>query len=121
MSSPIVFIDIAGPDSNQLSEFYNDLFSWEIGPDGSFSVDVASSAQSPSTLLGSIRKDPQEKILYIGVDDVAATLAQIVEQGGEVDQQRFEVPGVVVLGLFRDPAGNRMGLVEMEDGKAKVP
>jgi hypothetical protein len=34
---------------------------------------------------------------------------------------RFEVPGVVVLGLFKDPDGNPMGLVEMENGKAKVP
>jgi hypothetical protein len=32
------------------------------------------------------------------------------------------VPGVVILGLFNDPAGNRMGLVEMgADGKAKIP
>jgi predicted enzyme related to lactoylglutathione lyase len=34
---------------------------------------------------------------------------------------RFEVPGVVVLGLFTDPAGNSMGLVEMQDGKPKIP
>jgi hypothetical protein len=26
-----------------------------------------------------------------------------------------------VLGLFKDPAGNSVGLVEMENGKAKVP
>jgi hypothetical protein len=31
------------------------------------------------------------------------------------------VPGRVVLGLFKDPAGNSVGLVEMENGKAKVP
>jgi hypothetical protein len=34
---------------------------------------------------------------------------------------RFEVPGVVVLGLFRDPAGNPMTLVEMHDGRPKIP
>jgi uncharacterized protein len=32
------------------------------------------------------------------------------------------VKGVVVLGLFFDPAGNRMGLVEVDaDGKAIIP
>ncbi len=33
----------------------------------------------------------------------------------------FEVPGVVIRGLFKDPAGNPMGLVEMLDGPPKVP
>jgi hypothetical protein len=28
---------------------------------------------------------------------------------------------VVILGLFRDPAGARMGLVEAKDGKPIVP
>lgn len=41
--------------------------------------------------------------------------------GGSVDTPRFEVPGVVVLGLFKDPAGNEMGLVEMEGDKPRVP
>jgi hypothetical protein len=32
------------------------------------------------------------------------------------------VPGVVILGLFTDPAGNRMGVVELgPDGAPKVP
>ena len=35
--------------------------------------------------------------------------------------RRFEVPGVVVLGLFKDPAGNPLGLVEMDGDVPKVP
>lgn len=35
-------------------------------------------------------------------------------------QPRFEVKGVVILGLFTDPAGNGMGLVEMTGGKPKI-
>jgi hypothetical protein len=31
------------------------------------------------------------------------------------------VKGVVIIGLFTDPAGNSMGLVEMKDGKLKIP
>jgi predicted enzyme related to lactoylglutathione lyase len=53
---------------------------------------------------------------------VTATLQQIARHGGTVDAPRFEVPGVVILGLFRDPAGNRMGLVEIdESGQAIAP
>ena len=105
--APIVFFDIAGRDSAALSEFYSEVFGWDIGGDGSFSV----TAMSP--LDGLIRQDPSEKRIYLGVEDIAATLIQVEAKGGTVDAPRFEVPGVVVLGLFKDPAGNPMALVEM--------
>ena len=41
--------------------------------------------------------------------------------GGAVDVPRFEVPGIVVLGLFRGPAGNPMGLLEMDGDRPRVP
>jgi len=56
-----------------------------------------------------------------GVPPCAAKLAEVAANGGTIDASRFEVPGVVVLGLFRDPAGNPMALVEMQDGKPKIP
>lgn len=121
MSAPIVFFDIAGPEDSSLKDFYADVFGWEFGPGGNFSATVASPTESPPTLMGTVRTDPVEKVFYLGVEDIDKKLEQIVEKGGEVDQPRFEVPGVVILGLFKDPAGNRIGLVEMENGKAKIP
>jgi uncharacterized protein len=115
MPAPIVFLDIAGPDIEIQQRFYSNLFDWDISADGRFQVNVT------APLAATLRQDPAEKMLYIGVDDVTAKLAQIADQGGKVDVPRFEVPGVVVLGLFRDPAGNRIGLVEMHEGKPKVP
>jgi predicted enzyme related to lactoylglutathione lyase len=50
-----------------------------------------------------------------------APVEKVVANGGSIRYPRFEVPGRVVLGVFTDPAGNSVGLVEMEDGKAKVP
>lgn len=41
--------------------------------------------------------------------------------GGTIRYPWTEVRGRVVLGMFKDPAGNSVGLVEMENGKAKVP
>jgi predicted enzyme related to lactoylglutathione lyase len=60
-------------------------------------------------------------MVYVGVPDVTAALEQIVAAGGKVHAPRFEVPGTVVLGLFNDPAGNAMGLVEMDGDKPKIP
>ena len=115
MSAPIVFFDIAGPDLGSQSAFYTAVFGWEIGPGGSLTV----GAQAP--MPGLLRVDPPEKVIYLGVADITATLAQVVAHGGQIVAPRFEVPGVVVLGLFTDPAGNRMGVVEMAGDKPKIP
>lgn len=115
MPAPIVFFDIAGPDMAAQSAFYREVFGWDVGQDGRFSV------QAPAPLPGTLRADPAEKVIYIGVNDVTATLAQVAAHGGKIVAPRFEVKGVVVLGLFTDPAGNRMGLVELNDGTPKIP
>jgi predicted enzyme related to lactoylglutathione lyase len=115
MPAPIVFFDIAGPDLAKQAAFYKAVFDWQIGGDGRFSAPVA------PRLDATLRQDPADKILYVGVDDVTATLAKVTANGGQVIQPRFEVKGVVVLGLFKDPAGNSMGLVELKDGKPKIP
>jgi len=114
--APIVFFDIAGPDAAKQTAFYRDVFGWASGPGGTLSIPVGG-----PVLAGALRKDPTNKILYIGVDDVTACLAQVEANGGKIVQPRFEVKGVVVLGLFTDPAGNGMGLVEMQDGKPRIP
>lgn len=116
--APIVFFDVAGPEAAELPEFYSKLFGWRTDPraNNNWSVPVT------TPLLGTVRVgDPSEKRIYIGVDDVTAKLAEVAANGGTIDASRFEVPGVVVLGLFKDPAGNPMALVELEDGKPKIP
>lgn len=115
MGQPIVFFDIAGPDDRALQEFYSSVFDWEIDQSGQFRVPIM------APIDATIRKDPAEKRLYIGVSDVTDFLAAIEKAGGTVDVPRFEVPGVVVLGLFKDPAGNPMGLVEMDGDRPRVP
>jgi len=59
--------------------------------------------------------------MYVGVPDVSAALTDIERSGGVIDAARFEVPGVVVLGLFKDPAGNPMGVVELDGNRLRIP
>ena len=135
-SAPIVFFDIAGKPQNTLREFYSQIFGWEIAPDGRFTAQVKSPPLVPRSdytaaagfttmvtapLPGQIRQDPSEKRVYLGVADVATTLDAIRAKGGTIDAPRFEVPGVVVLGLFKDPEGNAMGLIEMDGDRVKIP
>jgi hypothetical protein len=101
--APIVFFDIAGPDAARLKRFYAANFGWTI--------DAANSVATPG-LEGTLRQDPPEKIIYIGVPDIDAALKKILASGGAVVLPRTVVPRVATFALFTDPAGNRMGLVE---------
>jgi predicted enzyme related to lactoylglutathione lyase len=101
--APIVFFDIAGPDAAALRQFYAGNFGWSIS---------SANAIATPALPGTLRQDPAEKILYIGVPDIDVALKAIVASGGKVVIPRTVVPNVTIFALFTDPAGNRMGLVE---------
>jgi predicted enzyme related to lactoylglutathione lyase len=120
--APIVFFDIAGPDLASQAAFYKAVFGWDAGPGGALTV------PSIAPLPGVLRvEDPKqgpiaERVLYVGVTDINATLQTVKAHGGSVVFGRTIAPGVVILALFKDPAGNRMGLVELDAaGKPVVP
>ena len=120
--APIVFFDVAGPELAGQAGFYKAVFGWDAGPDGRLAV------PSVTPLPGNLRvEDPRqgpvaERVLYVGVPDINATLETVKAHGGSVVFGRTVGPGVVILALFKDPAGNRMGLVELDSaGKPIVP
>jgi predicted enzyme related to lactoylglutathione lyase len=113
--APVVYFSLFGPDGSALQNFYRAVFDWQVADNG----DVATAVTPP--LTGTVGQGAAEVIVYVGVTDISATLEKVVANGGSIRFPRFEVPGRVVLGVFNDPAGNSVGLVEMENGKAKVP
>jgi predicted enzyme related to lactoylglutathione lyase len=121
MAAPLVFLDIAAPDLASQAAFYQALFGWEIAADGGFEVPTL------SPLRGTLRVEAEEagaraeQVAYFGVPDITASLDEVRRLGGAIVLPRLEVPGVVVLALFEDPAGNRLGLIELEDGRPRVP
>jgi len=113
--APIVFFDIAGPDAAALKAFYDAVAGWRIGPD------LAIPRADAGAVAGTLREDPAAVVLYLGVPDINAALAAVTAAGGAVVMPRFAIKGVVVIGLFRDPAGNTLGFVEMDGDAPKVP
>lgn len=106
MPAPIVYFELAGPDAAALQTFYTSVLGWQFGPGASIA------AENTGGLRGGIRQDPPDKVMYFGVADIVQTLAAIVAAGGTVFVPRTVVPGVVTFALFRDPAGNLLGLAE---------
>ena len=48
----------------------------------------------------------------MGVDDIDEALAKVEANGGSVVLGRTEVPDVDTFALFKDPAGNLLGIAE---------
>jgi len=119
--APVVFFDIASPDLASQAAFYREVFGWESDAIGGFSVPVRSPLHATLRVEPGAQGPVTERVIYIGVPDIDAAMAKIVAHGGSVVFPRLVVPGVVVVALFKDPAGNRMGLVEMDGDKPKVP
>ena len=75
-------------------------------------IDGANLVETPQ-LSGALRQDPSEKVLYIGVPDLDAAMKKVTDLGGEIVSPKIPIStGTFV--LFKDPAGNRMGLVQLK-------
>ena len=55
---------------------------------------------------------PNYVTVYVEVDDADEYLTRAIEGGGSLVMPRTEVAGTITFGLFRDPAGNMVGVVE---------
>ena len=120
MPAPIVFFDIVGPELAKQAQFYREVFGWQSDAGGNFSV-PATAPMRGALRVEDPKENPIERVIYLGTPDINATLAAVAAHGGKMVLPRLEVPGVAILALFTDPVGNRMGLVEMDGDKAKVP
>ncbi|AKH41107.1 hypothetical protein FHS61_001631 [Altererythrobacter atlanticus] len=119
--APLVFFDIAAFDLAAQRRFYSELFGWEIGEDGRFSIPAHDPVSASLRVEQPGAAPVAEKVLYFGVEDITAVQERAVELGGAVGFPRMVVPGVVILGMLVDPAGNRVGVVEISDGEVVVP
>lgn len=107
---PIGYFEVAGPDSSKLADFYRQVFGWEIKPGpfpGYFNITGAES----SSPRGGIRQDPAERVLYVRVPNLQATLDEAVKHGARIVIPPTDVKGVVNFAIFEDPEGNRMGII----------
>jgi predicted enzyme related to lactoylglutathione lyase len=117
MGYPVVHFEINTASQPELARFYEEAFGWSTQPDGDdyFQIQtngVCAGTGEPGIEGGIGPSDPGDDFVtfYVQVPDVAETLAQVVGLGAEIDMPATEA-GRVVIAIFRDPAGNRIGLV----------
>jgi len=118
----IVHWELMGPDGDALAGFYRALFGWdsEAVPgfdrynmvDGETAGIGGAVGQGPDAM-------PNYMTFYVEVASIDEHLAKVEAAGGSTVMARTVIPGTVTFGMFSDPAGNMVGLVESETPPAE--
>ncbi len=109
----ICYIEMPAADVARSSNFYKQVFGWNIRKrgDGSTSFDDTTGEVSGTWVLGRPPSAKPGLLFYVMVDSVAATLDAIVASGGEIVQP-IGADAPEITARFRDPAGNVIGLYQ---------
>jgi uncharacterized protein len=120
MGQPVVHFEIVGKDAEKLRTFYGDLAGWEFqvfddGP-ADYGIVERITSSNGAGIGGGVGEGPEgyegHVTFYIEVPDVGAALDKAVELGGtKVMGPESPMEGLTI-GLFTDPEGNTVGLVE---------
>lgn len=109
---PIVHVEIPATDLKETSQFYAEVFGWQIdhsmdyypmfaaegGPGGGF------------TQLNDVSHSVGRPLLFLGTDDIEASLAAVEAHGGKTLSPKTEIPHVGWWAVFSDPSGNAIAL-----------
>lgn len=122
MAGKVVHFEIPVGDGGRAGDFYRRAFGWGVerwGPMDYWSVTAGEGEGIDGALLK--RDDASPGLLvYIHVDDIAASLAEVEAAGGRALTEAMPIPGVGWSAHFEDTEGNRVGIFQPDPG-APVP
>ena len=109
-----IWYELATSDADAASAFYAEIVGWTIEPrppgDMDYRMIAVAEGDNAGAIAGIGAGTPAAAAtpgwrFYIGVDDVDATAAAIVDAGGSIAIQPFDLPGVGRMALAADPQG----------------
>ena len=109
----ICYIEMPATDIAQSAEFYKRVFGWNLRQrgDGHTAFDDTTGQVSGTWVGGRPPGSTPGLLVYVMVDNVAATLDLIVANGGEIVQP-IGADAPEITARFRDPGGNVLGLYQ---------
>jgi predicted enzyme related to lactoylglutathione lyase len=112
MNGKICYIELPASDIQASASFYEKVFGWNIRTRGNGSVafDDVKGGVSGTWVRGRTPASPG-LLIYIMVDDVAASCDKVTANGGEIVQP-IGADHPEITARFRDPGGNVMGLYQ---------
>ena len=117
MKHPVMWLEVLGKNADALKRFYGGLFGWTFGGDAQYGLVANGEGNGSRGIPGGIGVSypgTREWVtFYVETPDVTASLADAERLGGRTVIPRTVMPGVT-LGVFEDPEGHAIGLVEAQ-------
>jgi uncharacterized protein len=107
----ISYLHIPAVDVREAATFYGQVFGWNVSGHDTRrpSFDDGGGAVSGAWMTNQAVSREPGLLLYIYVDDINRTVAEIEAHGGQIVMAPY-AEGDILAATFRDPAGNVMGL-----------
>jgi predicted enzyme related to lactoylglutathione lyase len=120
MGHPVVHFEVVGRDGEALRSFYSEMFDWKIDANNPMNYGIVQRDDNLSAdgtgIGGGIGQGPEgyagHVTFYVEVPDAEATLAQAERIGGTRMMGPEKVMEGLVIGLFTDPEGHTIGVLE---------
>jgi predicted enzyme related to lactoylglutathione lyase len=121
-ANKVSWFEMPADDIERASNFYSKVFGWQtppMGAEGVYALTTAADNFGMPTEVGGINGGIHRRaneadagpVVNISVDDIDATLEQVVAAGGQVIQPRSEVEEFgLAMALFADTEGNVLGV-----------
>jgi predicted enzyme related to lactoylglutathione lyase len=122
VGQPVVHFEVVGKDGTKLQQYYGELFGWEPDADNPMNYGMVSREDNLGRdgvgIGGGIGQGPEgydgHVTFYVAVPDVEEALQKAESLGGQRIMGPEDIMGQVVLGQFKDPEGNMVGVVQGE-------
>jgi predicted enzyme related to lactoylglutathione lyase len=119
MGQPVVHFEILGKDGEALQGFYSDLFGWGVDADNEVGYGMVSRDGNTNSEgigigggIGAAQEGEGHVTFYVEVPDVEQALQKAESLGGTRVMGPMDVMGQVIIGLFHDPEGHTVGVVQ---------
>jgi hypothetical protein len=120
MGQPVVHFEITGQDGPKLHSYYAELFGWEIDANNPMNYGIVQREGNVNAdgigIGGGIAQGPQgypgHVTVYVEVPNVEESLAKAESLGGTRMMGPEEVQERLVIGLFTDPEGHVIGVIQ---------
>ena len=114
MGRPVTHFEIGVRDLGRATEFYEELFGWDVGDEETPGYRLVQTAAGSvgGGLLKLSEGVPPYVTVYVGVDDLRASLERAEELGAKVIVDPMPIPGVGVFAMFQAPDGAMIGVFE---------
>jgi uncharacterized protein len=117
MATRVVHLEFPAQDADRAQRFYENLVGWQFSqPMEGMDYRMADLGEGQGAAIWPAEGETGLRV-YLGVDDIEASLAKVQELGGQADE-KAPVPGMGWFAACKDPEGNSFSLWQTDSSAA---